>query len=55
MDDIRGYTLGQFHGFSRAVTKLEKDRMAALLSVITIGSRGDGKSVEKMGNTLSGG
>lgn len=51
---IRGYTLGQFHGFSEAVARIEAQRMAALLSVITIGSRGDGKAVEKMAQALNG-
>lgn len=54
MDDILDYTLGQFQGYGRAVAKLENQRYAALLNVITIGSRGDGKAVEKMMAALNG-
>lgn len=36
------------------MVKLENERLAALLNVITIGSRGDGKAVEKMAWALSG-
>lgn len=48
------YTLGQIRLYSDAAARVENERLAALLNVITVGSRGDGKAVEKMLKALGG-
>ncbi|CAK0753354.1 conserved hypothetical protein [Gammaproteobacteria bacterium] len=46
-DDILGYTLAQVRGFSEAIVRQEAERDAQLLSLITLGSRGQERALDK--------
>lgn len=48
------YTLAQLGAYAKGAAQVENEKLAALLNVITIGSRGDGKAVEKMVKALGG-
>jgi len=46
--DILHYTLQQMNVFLAAVDRQESQRLAHLLTVIAIGSQGDGRAVAKL-------
>lgn len=49
-----GYTLQQFKAYQAGADKVERAKLASLLNVVVVGSRGDGKAVEKLFKALAG-
>ena len=54
MEAIQGYTLGQFHAFSLAASRHERERLRDGMAILRIAVNGDAKSYEKMAKTLGG-
>lgn len=49
-----GYTLGQLRGYAAGAVAVQNERLAALVNVIAVGSRGDAKAMAKMVKALNG-
>lgn len=47
MPDILDYTLAQVRAFLEATARIDAERDARLLSLIAIGTRGDGRQLDK--------
>lgn len=46
------YTLAQLGAYSKSAMVVEREKLAALLNVITVGSRGNGKALDNMQKAL---
>ena len=47
LPDILGYTLAQVRGFLAAIERSEAANDTRLLSLITLGTRGDGRELDR--------
>ena len=53
LPDILDYTLAQVRAFIEAATRTDAERDARLLSLIAIGTRGDGRQLDKTFDRLT--
>jgi hypothetical protein len=52
LDAVLQMTLGQMRGFLRAIDQAEATRELRLLNLVLLGTRGEGKSIERLEDAL---
>ena len=52
LDDILNYTLPQIMAFLDAESRLERDRLATLLTISSVGAQGNKESIERLHREL---